>query len=208
MRAAGASRNEDATRCLELQYATRLSVRSIALLLMRGDKGELSAPAAVVFDSGVRYDAAASRAWSSFADRSRGSLRDGSDLFVRALFRSRKEELIVRDDTCMSGRSVVLRGEHVSQNSLLRPRTDSLNPQTRAPNNVAFKVAGSRDSKSNAILGDIEGKYVDPKNGVTFTQTWTTTNVLKTQVELENQIAKGEARFRGCRGCGRAHEPM
>ena len=58
MRAAGASRNEDATRCLELQYATRLSVRSIALLLMRGDKGELSAPAAVVFDSGVRYDAA------------------------------------------------------------------------------------------------------------------------------------------------------
>lgn len=63
--------------------------------------------------------------------------------------------------------------------------------QTRAPNNVAFKVAGTRDAKSNAIAGDIEGKYVDPKNGVTFTQTWTTANVLKTQVELENQIAKG-----------------
>lgn len=69
--------------------------------------------------------------------------------------------------------------------------------QTRAPNNVAFKVAGSRDAKSNAILGDIEGKYVDPKNGVTFTQTWTTTNVLKTQVELENQIAKGAFGSRG-----------
>lgn len=63
--------------------------------------------------------------------------------------------------------------------------------QTRAPNNVAFKVAGVRDSKSNAIAGDIEGKFVDPKNGVTFTQTWTTSNVLRTQIELENQIAKG-----------------
>ena len=63
--------------------------------------------------------------------------------------------------------------------------------QTKAPNNVAFKVAGTRDAKSNTINGDIEGKYVDPKNGVTFTQTWTTSNILKTQVELENQIAKG-----------------
>ncbi|ORY68055.1 putative voltage-dependent ion-selective channel [Leucosporidium creatinivorum] len=68
---------------------------------------------------------------------------------------------------------------------------NQLEVKTRAPNNVAFKVAGTRDAKSNAIAGDIEGKYVDPKNGVTFTQTWTTANVLKTQVELENQIAKG-----------------
>ncbi|KAM0790318.1 hypothetical protein ACM66B_003204 [Microbotryomycetes sp. NB124-2] len=68
---------------------------------------------------------------------------------------------------------------------------NQLEVKTRAPNNVAFKVAGTRDAKSNLIFGDIEGKYVDPKNGVTFTQTWTTSNVLKTQVELENQIAKG-----------------
>jgi hypothetical protein len=63
--------------------------------------------------------------------------------------------------------------------------------QTRAPNNVAFRVAGTRDAKSNAIAGDLEGKYVDAKNGVTLTQTWTTSNVLKTQIELENQVAKG-----------------
>ncbi|KAM0756433.1 voltage-dependent ion-selective channel [Meredithblackwellia eburnea MCA 4105] len=68
---------------------------------------------------------------------------------------------------------------------------NQLEVKTRAPNNVAFKVAGTRDAKSNLIAGDIEGKYTDPKNGVTFTQTWTTTNILKTQVELENQIAKG-----------------
>merc|ERR1712225_59455 len=68
---------------------------------------------------------------------------------------------------------------------------NSLEVKTRAPNNVAFKVAGVRDAKSAAIAGDIEAKYADAKNGVTLTQAWTTSNVLKTQVELENQIAKG-----------------
>ncbi|SCV68135.1 BQ2448_256 [Microbotryum intermedium] len=68
---------------------------------------------------------------------------------------------------------------------------NAIEVKTRAPNNVAFKVAGMRDSKSNVIVGDLEGKYSDPKNGVTFTQTWTTSNILKTQVELENQIAQG-----------------
>jgi voltage-dependent anion channel protein 2 len=56
---------------------------------------------------------------------------------------------------------------------------------------TTFKVAGTRDAKSAVIAGDIEGKYVDVKNGITFTQAWTTTNLLRTQVELENQIAKG-----------------
>ncbi|KAK4686929.1 voltage-dependent anion channel protein 2, partial [Tremellales sp. Uapishka_1] len=63
--------------------------------------------------------------------------------------------------------------------------------KTIAPSNVAFKVAGVSDNKSNVINGDIEGKYTDFSRGLTFTQAWTTTNLLKTQVELENQIAKG-----------------
>ena len=45
--------------------------------------------------------------------------------------------------------------------------------------------------QSAAITGDIEGKWVDPKNGVAITQAWTTSNILRTQVELENQIARG-----------------
>ena len=32
---------------------------------------------------------------------------------------------------------------------------------------------------------------MDPKNGLVLTQAWTTGNVLKSQVELENQIAQG-----------------
>jgi len=67
----------------------------------------------------------------------------------------------------------------------------SLEVKTKTPNGVTFKVAGTRDAKSNAIAGDIEGKYVDPKNGLTFTETWTTTNILRAQVELDNQIAQG-----------------
>jgi len=63
--------------------------------------------------------------------------------------------------------------------------------KTKTPSNVTFKVQGSNDPKSEHIHGDIEAKYVDPKNGFTVTQAWTTANVLKTNFELENQIAKG-----------------
>jgi hypothetical protein len=38
------------------------------------------------------------------------------------------------------------------------------------PSNVTFKVAGAKDATSNAIAGDIEGKYVDFKHGLIFTQ--------------------------------------
>jgi len=66
----------------------------------------------------------------------------------------------------------------------------SLEVKTTTPSGVTFKVAGARDAKS-AITGDIETKYSDKPHGLTFTQAWTTSNVLRTQVELENQIAKG-----------------
>jgi len=67
----------------------------------------------------------------------------------------------------------------------------SLEVKTKTPSNVTFKVAGNRDAKTAAIAGDIEAKYSDPKNGIVFTQAWTTTNILRSQIELENQIAKG-----------------
>jgi len=67
----------------------------------------------------------------------------------------------------------------------------SLEIKTKTPSNVTFKVAGNRDGKTADIAGDLEGKYVDIKNGLTFTQAWTTANVLRTNIELDNQIAKG-----------------
>jgi voltage-dependent anion channel protein 2 len=67
----------------------------------------------------------------------------------------------------------------------------SLEVKTTTPSGVTFKAAGNRDSKSEAIAGDIEAKWSDRKHGLTVTETWTTSNVLRTNVELENQIAKG-----------------
>lgn len=67
----------------------------------------------------------------------------------------------------------------------------SLEVKTVTPSNVAFKVAGNKDSKSDIITGDIEGKWTDKAHGLTVTQTWTTANILRNTVELENQIAQG-----------------
>jgi len=67
----------------------------------------------------------------------------------------------------------------------------SLEVKTATPSNVSFKVDGNRDSKSSFVAGNLEGKYTDKHHGLTFTQAWSTSNALRTQVELENQIAKG-----------------
>ncbi|KAF8879085.1 eukaryotic porin/Tom40 [Gymnopilus junonius] len=67
----------------------------------------------------------------------------------------------------------------------------SLEVKTQAPSNVAFKVAGIRDTKTEAITGDIEGKWTDKVHGITLTQTWTTSNVLRNQVEVNDILAKG-----------------
>jgi len=66
-----------------------------------------------------------------------------------------------------------------------------LQVKTRAPNGVLFKAGVLKDNTKQAILGDIEGKYVDGKNGLVLTQTWLTNNSLKTLVELDGQVAKG-----------------
>jgi len=67
----------------------------------------------------------------------------------------------------------------------------SLEVKTSTPSNVTFKVDGIRDSKTSHVAGNIEGKYNDKAHGLTITQAWTTHNALRTQIELENQIAKG-----------------
>lgn len=66
----------------------------------------------------------------------------------------------------------------------------ALDVKTATSSGVTFKVALVRDSKA-AVTGDIESKYNLKHHGLTLTQTWTTTNVLRTQIELENQISKG-----------------
>jgi len=67
----------------------------------------------------------------------------------------------------------------------------SLEVKTVTPSATTFKVAGVRDNKSGGITGDIEAKYFNKANGLVFTQAWTTANVLRSQVELENYVTKG-----------------
>ncbi|KAG6827179.1 hypothetical protein H0H92_012889 [Tricholoma furcatifolium] len=66
-----------------------------------------------------------------------------------------------------------------------------LEVKTKAPSGVAFKVAGSRAVGSDLIHGDLEAKWAERKHGLTVTQTWTTSNILRSQVELDNTIAQG-----------------
>ncbi|KAJ6461998.1 eukaryotic porin/Tom40 [Mycena vitilis] len=66
-----------------------------------------------------------------------------------------------------------------------------LEVKTKTPSNTVFKVAGTRASQTSAIQGDIEAKLNDRKHGLTFTNTWTTTNVLRSQIELQDQITQG-----------------
>lgn len=67
----------------------------------------------------------------------------------------------------------------------------SLEIKTQAPSNVSFKVQGVRDSKTDNINGDIEGRWSDKIHGLSLTQTWTTSNILRNNVELDNLIVKG-----------------
>jgi len=66
----------------------------------------------------------------------------------------------------------------------------ALEVKTKTPSNVTFKVAGTRNAHG-AITGDIESKMTNKQHGLTLTNTWNTVNVLKTQVELDNQITQG-----------------
>ena len=67
----------------------------------------------------------------------------------------------------------------------------SLEVKTATPSNVTFKVSGSQHPKTSHIGGELEAKYTDKAHGLIFTQAWTTTNTLCTQVEAENHLAQG-----------------
>lgn len=67
----------------------------------------------------------------------------------------------------------------------------TLEVKTRTPSGVTFKVLGVHDNKSQNINGDLEASFKDGKKGLAVTQAWSTANVLRNHVELENHLAKG-----------------
>ncbi|KAJ1341472.1 hypothetical protein BSLG_003900 [Batrachochytrium salamandrivorans] len=66
-----------------------------------------------------------------------------------------------------------------------------LEVKTTTPNGIKFTVTGNKDNKSGLIASDLKAKYVDKTRGLSFTETWTTSNVLGAEIELEDSLAKG-----------------
>ncbi|KAL1925415.1 uncharacterized protein VTP21DRAFT_298 [Calcarisporiella thermophila] len=69
--------------------------------------------------------------------------------------------------------------------------TVKLEVNTTAPNGMTFTVNGTKDNKADTIQGELKAKWFDFKNGVTFSQGWTTSNLITGQIELENNVRKG-----------------
>jgi len=69
--------------------------------------------------------------------------------------------------------------------------TFKLEARTFAPNGVSFTATGAQDLAKGLISGEIRTKYVDKANGITFTEGWSSSNVISTQLEVTDQVAKG-----------------
>ncbi|KAK3598357.1 hypothetical protein CHS0354_003378 [Potamilus streckersoni] len=63
--------------------------------------------------------------------------------------------------------------------------------KTKTNSGVCFTAKGSQSSDTGKFTGDIETKYKWSDYGITFTEKWTTENVLNTEVSIEDQLVKG-----------------
>ncbi|KAG5458031.1 MAG: eukaryotic porin/Tom40 [Olpidium bornovanus] len=66
-----------------------------------------------------------------------------------------------------------------------------LEAKSTTPSGVEFTATGAKDNKSGQVKGELKTKYTDKKNGITFTESWDTANVLTGEVELVNTLARG-----------------
>ncbi|KAI8820833.1 eukaryotic porin/Tom40 [Fimicolochytrium jonesii] len=66
-----------------------------------------------------------------------------------------------------------------------------LEVNTFTNNGVKFTVLGAKDNKTGAIASELKAKHIDKARGVTFTESWTSSNILGTQLELDNTLARG-----------------
>jgi len=66
-----------------------------------------------------------------------------------------------------------------------------LDAKTKAANGMEFKMVGSSNNDTGKVSGNIETKYAFSDNGITFTEKWTTDNLLTTDITIEDLWAKG-----------------
>ncbi|KAJ2713087.1 Mitochondrial porin, partial [Coemansia spiralis] len=66
-----------------------------------------------------------------------------------------------------------------------------LEVKTTTANGVTFTVNGAQDIKSGSIISELKAKYADKVNGLTYTESWNTANLVTGQVEVANKFARG-----------------
>ncbi|XP_041365038.1 voltage-dependent anion-selective channel protein 2-like [Gigantopelta aegis] len=66
-----------------------------------------------------------------------------------------------------------------------------LEAKTKTESGVEFTTSGSSSSDTGKVSGSLETKYKWSDYGLTFTEKWDTDNVLKTEITIEDQLAKG-----------------
>lgn len=63
--------------------------------------------------------------------------------------------------------------------------------KTKTSSGVNFTTSGGQNSDTGKSNGSLETKYKCSDYGLTFTEKWTTENILGTEITIEDQIAKG-----------------
>jgi len=66
-----------------------------------------------------------------------------------------------------------------------------LESKATAQNGVTFTLNGSQDLAKGILQGELKTKYSDKLNGITFTESWSSGNLITTQLEVADQVAKG-----------------
>jgi len=63
--------------------------------------------------------------------------------------------------------------------------------KTKTKNGVEFTTEGSHYTDTGNVNGSLETKFKNADYGVTFTEKWTTDNLISTNISIDDKIAKG-----------------
>ena len=66
-----------------------------------------------------------------------------------------------------------------------------LDIKTRTANGINFTTTGEHNPESGRTAGSLEAKYVAPKYGLTLLEKWNTDNLLKCELTIDDQLARG-----------------
>uniref|UniRef100_A0A0B6YAV4 Voltage-dependent anion-selective channel protein 2 n=1 Tax=Arion vulgaris TaxID=1028688 RepID=A0A0B6YAV4_9EUPU len=66
-----------------------------------------------------------------------------------------------------------------------------IDASTKTQNNIELSASIVSNRESGKVSGNVESKYKWSEYGLTFTENWTTENVITAEVKVEDQIAEG-----------------